>query len=107
MWPPNVVKCLVLKRFASLPTSPRHGRQFFFLGQLEVIRRDLQMMVTNFLDHGAISKAFIFSAARARYFLARRVACRTSSPFFAGEHTNAPAAPAVHPLKLSSLSSDP
>jgi hypothetical protein len=53
MWPPNVVKCLVLKRFASLPTSPRHGRQFFFLGQLEVIPRDLQMMVTNFLDQGA------------------------------------------------------
>jgi hypothetical protein len=65
MWPPNVVKCLVLKRFASLPTSPRHGKQFFFLGQLDVIPRDLQMMVTNFLDQGAISKA-LYSLLRGR-----------------------------------------
>src|SRR6478672_3803432 len=59
------------------------------------------------LGSGRHQQSLIFSAARARYFLARRLACRSSSPFFAGEHTSAPAGPAVHPLKLSSLSSDP
>jgi len=56
----------------------------------------------------ALSARLKFSAAWARYFLARLAARRRSSrfsPIWGPEHTDAPAAPAVHRLKLSSLSS--